>query len=77
MEAPRLGVESGAVATGLHHSHSNTRSEPHLQPTPQLMATPILNSLSEAWDQTCIVMDASQIVSAEPQWELLIEVSDY
>ena len=29
----------GAVAAGLHHSHSHTRSEPHLQPTPQLMAT--------------------------------------
>ena len=29
-----------AVASGLHHSHSNTRSEPHLQPTPQLTATP-------------------------------------
>ena len=23
----------GAVATGLHHSHSNTRAKPHLQPT--------------------------------------------
>ena len=23
----------GAVAAGLHHSHSNTGSEPHLQPT--------------------------------------------
>ena len=30
----------GAVATGLRHSHSNTGSEPRLQPTPQLMATP-------------------------------------
>ena len=30
----------GAVATGLHHSHSNLGSEHHLQPTPQLMATP-------------------------------------
>ena len=30
----------GAVATGLHHSHSNTGSEPHLQPTPQLTAMP-------------------------------------
>ena len=30
----------GAVAAGLHHSHSNAESEPHLQPTPQLMATP-------------------------------------
>jgi len=28
----------GAVAAGLHHSHMG--SEPHLQPTPQLMATP-------------------------------------
>ena len=26
----------GAAAAGLHHSHSNTRSKPHLQPTPQL-----------------------------------------
>ena len=30
----------GAVATGLYHSHSDARSEPHLQPTPQLTATP-------------------------------------
>ena len=29
-----------AVATSLHHSHSNTRAELHLQPTPQIMATP-------------------------------------
>ena len=28
----------GAVATGLHHSHSNVRTEPRLQPTPQLTA---------------------------------------
>ena len=30
----------GAVPAGLGHSHSNARSEPHLRPTPQLMATP-------------------------------------
>ena len=30
----------GAVAAGLRHSHSNARSKPHLQPTPQLTATP-------------------------------------
>ena len=30
----------GAVATGLHQSHSNTGSEPCLRPTPQLTATP-------------------------------------
>ena len=30
----------GAVATGLHQSHSYAGSEPSLRPTPQLMATP-------------------------------------
>ena len=30
----------GAVAPGLHHSHSNAGSEPCLRPTPQLMAMP-------------------------------------
>ena len=29
----------GATTAGLHHSHSNARCEPHLRPTPQLMAT--------------------------------------
>ena len=29
-EVPRLGVEFGAVAAGLHHSHSNARSGLHL-----------------------------------------------
>ena len=29
-----------ATAAGLHHSHSNSGSEPHLQPTPQLPAMP-------------------------------------
>ena len=29
----------GAVAAGLHQSHSNVGSEPSLQPTPQLTAT--------------------------------------
>ena len=28
----------GAATSGLHRSHSNTRSEPSLQPTPQLVA---------------------------------------
>ena len=43
----------GVTAVGLHHSHSNIRSEPHLQTTPQL--------LSEAKNQTCILMDTSRI----------------
>ena len=30
----------GAVAAGLHQSHSNAGSEPSLRPTPQLTATP-------------------------------------
>ena len=30
----------GAVAAGLHHSHSNVASELRLQPTPQLTAMP-------------------------------------
>ena len=30
----------GAVAAGLHHSHSNAGSEPRLRPTPPLTATP-------------------------------------
>ena len=30
----------GAVAVSLRNSHSNSGSELHLQPTPQLMATP-------------------------------------
>ena len=30
----------GAVAVGLHHSHSNSGSKPRLQPTLQLTATP-------------------------------------
>jgi len=30
----------GAVATSLRQSHSNSGSEPRLQPTPQLTATP-------------------------------------
>ena len=34
------GLIGAAAATGLCHSHSNARSMPHLQPTPQLMATP-------------------------------------
>ena len=39
MEVLRLGGLTGAVAAGLHHSHSNVGSEPRLRPTPQLTAT--------------------------------------
>ena len=50
-----------AVATGLHQSHSNTGSEPLLQPTPQVMATLILNPLSKARVRTPNIMVLSQI----------------
>ena len=47
----------GVIAAGLHHSHSNTRSGPHLQPTPH----GILNPLSKGRDRTGNLMVLSQI----------------
>ena len=49
MEVPRLGVESELQLLA-YASHA--RSDPHLQPTPQLTAVRVLNPLSEARDQT-------------------------
>ena len=40
MEVPRPRGQIGAIAAGLRQSHSNEGSEPCLQPTPQLRATP-------------------------------------
>ena len=51
----------GAVSAGLHHSHRNARSEPRLQPTPQLTATPILNPMREARGRTYNLMFPSWI----------------
>ena len=36
----QAGGSVRAAAAGLHHSPSNTGSEPGLRPTPQLLATP-------------------------------------
>ena len=47
-----------AAAPGLCHSQSNVGSEPHPRPTPQLAVS---DSLSEARDRTCVLMDTSQI----------------
>ena len=52
---------NGATAASLCHSHSNTRSKPHLWPTPQLWQQWILNPLSEARDWTCILLDTSWV----------------
>ena len=46
----------GATAAGHSHSHSNTRSEPPLRPTPQLT-----DPLIKTRDWTCLLMDTSQI----------------
>ena len=52
----------GATATSLHNSHSNVGSEPHLQPTHHSSRHRwIPDPLSEARDQTCILMDSSRI----------------
>ena len=32
--------QMGAAAASLRHSHSNTESKPHLQPTPKVEAMP-------------------------------------
>ena len=61
MEIPRLGGPVGAAAASLHHSHSNSGSQPCLWPTPQLMVTLDPDPLSEARDQNCIFMGTSWI----------------
>ena len=44
----RAGGRILAAAAGLHHSHSNARFKPHLQPTPQLVATPDTSPTEQA-----------------------------
>ena len=43
----------GATAASLHHGHSNSGSELHLQPHHSSWQSQILNPLSKARDQTC------------------------
>ena len=38
-ESSQAWGQIGAAAAGLHHSHSHTGSEPHLQPAPQFRVT--------------------------------------
>ena len=62
MEIPRLGVESELqLPASLYHSHNNVGSEPSLRTEPQLRKHRILNPLTKARDQTCTLMDSSQI----------------
>ena len=53
-----------AVAAGVHHSHSHAGSEPCLHLHHSSRQGWILNALSEARDQTHILMDTSRIPSS-------------
>ena len=59
-----------AMVAGQIHSHGNSGSELHLQPTLQLMARKVLDPLSEARARTCIFMILDGFISTVPQWEL-------
>ena len=61
----------GATATSLYHSHSNARSELHLQPTPQLTARQ--DPQHTKWRQGYNLFSSIPVrfISAAPQWELL------
>ena len=59
----------GAIAAGLHHRHSNTRSELHLQPTPQLNTWSLIHRARPGIEPTFPWM-LVRFVSTEPQWEL-------
>ena len=51
----------GAVANGLHHNHSNGRSEPYLTFTTAQGNSRSFNPLSEAGDRTWVLMDTSWV----------------
>ena len=73
MEVPRVRGWIGAVAAGLHHSHSNVGSEQHLWPTPQLTAR--LNPWPTEWGQGLNLHPHGYLLGllpAELQWELWI-----
>ena len=55
--------QTGAAAAGLHHSHSNARSELRLQPIPQLLATLDSQPTERGQDQTLILMDTSWVLN--------------
>ena len=59
----------GAAAACLCYSHSNARSEPCLQPTPELTAMPDLQpTVPEIEPASSWVL--VRFIATEPQWEL-------
>ena len=50
-----------AVASSLYHSHRNARSEPRLQPTPQLRATPDPEPTDQGQGPNSCPMDTSGV----------------
>ena len=64
----------GATAAGLHHSHSNMGSKPHVTYTTTQGTT---SSLTH-WERPGIEPTSSWIlvgfITAEPQWELLLVI---
>ena len=68
---PALAAYGGSQAKiwiGLPHSHSNTRSKPHLQPTPQLMAT--LSHWARPRIKPASSWSLVRFISTKPWWEL-------
>ena len=68
-----------AADAGLHHSHCNTGSELHLNLYHGSQQHCILNPLSEARDQTPILMDTSQVcyhwaMMGIPSSQILLEI---
>ena len=51
----------GAIAASLHHSHSNSRSEPHLNLHHSSWQCWILNPLSEARNGTRVLIGATWV----------------
>ena len=64
-ESPQVMGQTRATAAS--HSHSNTRSEPHLQPSHSSEQCWIPDPLSKARDWTHILMDTSGFFSTVPQ----------
>ena len=66
----------GATATDLHHHHSNTRSEPCLQPTPQFTATMDPQPTEQGRGRTHNRIAPSPFISTAPWWELRLGFED-